>query len=186
MAPLPKFWGRPGKLPLPGTSCRADTNRKRPLKSSVILCSPASGPSLPLLLLAFYALLMCLGAAALPFPPPLLPLPQPRWTHTVPGTGCIRRCPGGWQERLSPQLAPMAEQSAAPAAEQLGPCAGAPGSRLSQGRLHSDAGMPCLYLRSSEALLLQLLTTAPARPHGPSPACAVRGFSSGMIFSSIL
>lgn len=44
----------------------SDINRKRPLKSFMLFCSPSSGPSLPLLLLAFYKLWMRLGAAVPP------------------------------------------------------------------------------------------------------------------------
>lgn len=108
-----EFWGCPGKL-LPETNHGADTNRKRPLKSSVIFCFPASGPPLPLLLLALYALLMCLGAAALPFPPLLLPLPQDR---AVLPSGDARGGGSRAQSPVTPQQSP--------AAEQPGPGAGA-------------------------------------------------------------
>lgn len=46
----------------------SDINRKRPLKSFMPFCSPASGPCLPLLLLAFYKLWMRVGAAVPAFP----------------------------------------------------------------------------------------------------------------------
>lgn len=82
---LPQSWGRRGNWQHlafetelrgcwnPSTHLKngrpADINRKRPLKSFMLFCSPGSGPSLPLLLLAFYKLWMRLGAAV-----PLLPL----------------------------------------------------------------------------------------------------------------
>lgn len=47
----------------------SDINRKRPLKSFMLFCSPGSGPSSPLLLLALHELWMRLGAAGPPFPP---------------------------------------------------------------------------------------------------------------------
>lgn len=144
----------------------------------MIFCSPASGPSFPLLLLAFYELLMCLGAAALPFPSPLLPLPQPCRTHAVPGTGCHQATPRRWQEGLSPQCVPMAELSTAPATQQLGPRAGAqtraPG--WCGWGLYTDMETLCVLLHSCE-VLLQLLTMTSARLRVPSPAHAVRDFS---------
>jgi hypothetical protein len=44
----------------------SDINRKRPLKSFMLFCSLGSGPSLPLLLLAFYKLWIWLGATVPP------------------------------------------------------------------------------------------------------------------------
>ena len=55
----------------------SDINRKRPLKSFMLFCSPGSGPSLPLLLLAVYKLWMRLGAAVPRLPLQCRSLPTP-------------------------------------------------------------------------------------------------------------
>lgn len=106
----------------------SDTNGKRPLKSFMIFCSPTSGPSFPSLLLAFYELLMRLGAllprflchssrclcCSFPAAAPLAGAghrgaarpPAARSPPEVPGRGPVRAgSPGPGGARRSPEAA---------------------------------------------------------------------------------
>lgn len=125
---------------------------------------------------------MCLGAAALPFPLPLLPLPQPCRTHAVPGTGCHQAMPREAAGGAQPPARPPSRAKCSPCHRAArSPCWGAdPGSWLARvgglGR-HGDALCASPLTRGFPPL-------APdhdsARPRVPSPAHAVRVFSSGL------